>query len=273
MKIITYRTNGATKAGLLEGEQVRPLPYASVDEILRTTSLEAAASEADAPVPLKEISIAPLVSRPGKIVCLGKNYAAHIQEMGREAPDFPTLFAKFPSTLAGANDQIPKPRESEQFDWEVELAVVIGRSIRRASPEEALDAVAGYTVSNDFSVRDWQFRTGEWLQGKAFDGTTPLGPALVTPDELDDPADLRITCTINGDLMQESRTSLLLVNVADALSYISHPMSLEPGDVVLTGTPSGVGAGRNPQRFLEAGEVVVSAIEGIGECRNEIVAD
>ena len=273
MKLITYRTDGATRAGLLEADQVRPLPYASVDEVLRTTTLEAAANEAEAAVPLSEVSIAPLVSRPGKIVCLGKNYAAHVEEMGREAPDFPTLFAKFPSTLAGANDTIPKPHESEQFDWEVELAVVIGRPIRRADPQEALAAVAGYTVSNDFSARDWQFRTGEWLQGKAFDRTTPLGPALVTPDELDDPTDLRITCTINDELMQESRTSLLLVNVADALSYITQPMSLEPGDIVLTGTPSGVGAGRTPQRFLEPGEVVVSAIEGIGECRNEIVAD
>lgn len=273
MKLITYRTDGSTKAGLLEGDQVRPLPYRSVDEVLRATSLDDVGDGTGDPIPLSEVSLAPLVVRPGKIVCLGKNYAAHVEEMGREEPDFPTLFAKYPSALAGADDPIPKPRESDQLDWEVELAVVIGRSIRRASPEEALDAVAGYTVSNDFSVRDWQFRTGEWLQGKTFDGTTPLGPALVTPDELDDATDLRITCTVDGELMQESRTSLLLVNVAEALSYISQPMSLAPGDVVLTGTPSGVGAGRSPQRFLAPGEVVVSAIEGLGECRNEIVSD
>lgn len=273
MKLITYRTDGTTRAGLLDGDQVRPLPYTSVDEVLRTSSLDAAASEAEAPVPLKGLALAPVVTRPGKIVCLGKNYSAHVEEMGREAPDFPTLFAKFPSTLTGAYDPIPKPRESDQLDWEVELAVIIGRPLRRASADEALDAVAGYTVSNDISARDWQFRTGEWLQGKAFDRTTPLGPAMVTPDELNDPTDFHITCRVGDELMQDSRTSLLLVNVADALAYITQPMSLEPGDVVLTGTPSGVGAGRSPQRFLQAGEVVISAIEGIGECRNEIVAD
>jgi len=201
-------------------------------------------------------------------VCVGLNYAKHILEMGRELPDHPTLFAKYPSALVGARDDIVLPRVSVQTDWEVELGVVLGAPARHVSAEDAAQAIAGYTVVNDVSVRDFQNRTLQWLQGKTFESTTPVGPALVTPDEVDDARSLEVTCEVDGELMQKALTSDLVFPPAALISYMSQIFTLVPGDVIATGTPGGVGAARNPPRFLVDGSVVVTRVESVGECRN-----
>jgi acylpyruvate hydrolase len=202
------------------------------------------------------------------------NYRSHVEEMGREQPTHPTLFAKFARSLLGPRDPLILPPESNQVDWEVELAFVIGREVRRATGREARDAIAGFTVLNDVSMRDWQFRTMQFLQGKAWEGSTPMGPALVTTDEVPGGSapDLVLTCEVDGEVMQKGRTSDLLFGPEELVAYISTIVTLEPGDIVATGTPSGVGAGRTPPVFLRPGQVVRTSIEGIGELVNECVA-
>jgi acylpyruvate hydrolase len=196
--------------------------------------------------------------------------------MGRQLPEHPTLFAKYASALTGPTDPIPLPPESSAVDWEAELAVVIGASVRRVPTGDAGRAIAGYAVANDVSMRDWQNRTLQWLQGKTFEASTPLGPALVTPDELPgDPAvpDLDIRSEVDGVVMQLARTGDLLFGPAQCIAYISTFMTLEPGDVILTGTPAGVGMGRDPAVFLKPGQVGRIAIEGIGELVNRCEAE
>jgi len=211
---------------------------------------------------------------PWKICCGGHNYAAHIAETGREAPAHPTLFAKFPIALIGAADPVELPAESQAVDWEAELAVVIGRPVRRASEEEARSAIAGYTIVNDVSMRDWQLRTPQWLAGKTFERSSPLGPELVTLDELPEPDDLMIRCSVDGEVMQESRTSDLLFDPVTLIRFISTICTLVPGDVIATGTPSGIGNARDPKVFLRPGQTMVTEVEGIGRlvntCREEI---
>ncbi len=231
----------------------------------RTASTSAVAPDAGA---------APLVTSPVKIVCCGHNYRAHIAEMGRPAPDFPTLFAKFSDTLTAWDADIALPGNAQDvlLDWEAELAVVVGARLRRADPATARAGIAGYTVANDFSVRSWQRRTSQWLQGKAFDATTPLGPELVTADEVDPAAGLRITCRVNGTIEQAGSTGDLVFGAAALLSYISAFTTLRPGDVILTGTPGGVGIAADPPRYLRPGDVVETEIEGIGVLCNRITA-
>ncbi len=193
--------------------------------------------------------------------------------MGRELPSHPTLFAKFPDTLTGARDDLILPAESEEVDWEAELGVVVGAPVRRASTEEAAAAIAGFTVVNDVSMRDWQWRTAQWLQGKMFEASTPVGPWLVTGDEVDGAADLAIGCEVDGVVMQSSRTSDLLFGPAELVAYVSRITTVRPGDVIATGTPGGVGAARSPKVFLAPGQVLRTVIEGIGECVNRCVAE
>jgi acylpyruvate hydrolase len=216
--------------------------------------------------------LAPLV-RPQKVICVGLNYRSHIQEMGREPPPYPTLFAKFPDALTGPHDDLVLPSVSDQVDWEAELGVVIGKPARRVEIADALEHVAGYTVVNDISMRDWQRRTTEFLQGKTFEASTPVGPVLVTPDEIDHARDLRLRCEIDGEVMQEARTSDLIFDTAALVSYCSQCATLRPGDLISTGTPGGVGAGRDPQMFLRPGQTVTTTIEGIGSCVNRTVAE
>jgi acylpyruvate hydrolase len=211
-----------------------------------------------------------VIPNPGKIVCVGLNYRNHILEMGRDLPEHPTLFAKFADALIGARDDIDLAPESDCVDWEAELAVVIGRTVRRADAQEAADAIAGFTVMNDVTMRDWQFRTKEWLQGKTFEGTTPLGPVLVTPDELEGgvaPA-LTMTCSVDGDVVQKADTSDLVFGPVDLVRYASTIMTLRPGDVIATGTPGGVGHARKPARYLADGDTLVTEIDGIGRLKN-----
>jgi acylpyruvate hydrolase len=225
--------------------------------------------------PVGSVVFAPVVTNPRKVICLGLNYRSHIEEMGHPMPDHPTLFAKYPQSLCGAHDPIPLPPESQMVDWEVELAFVIGRRARRARGAGAADAIAGFTIVNDISMRDWQTRTMQFLQGKMWDRSTPAGPVLVTLDELDGGAraDFVISCEIDGEMMQKARTADLLFPPVALVEYISTIVTLEPGDLVATGTPSGVGAGRTPPVFLKAGNVVRTAIEGIGELVNECVEE
>ncbi len=221
-----------------------------------------------------DASFAPLVPHPEKIFCVGMNYRAHILEMSREFPSYPTLFAKFASGLIGAHDDLVLPSVSRRqstgrSSWASSSAV--GSAARTL--EEAHDAIAGYTIVNDVSMRDWQARTTQYLQGKAFDASTPVGPVLVTGDEIGDAADLEVRCEVDGVVMQHGRTSDLLFGPAAVVSYISQFATLCPGDLISTGTPGGVGAGRSPQVFLAAGQVLTTAIEGIGSCVNRCVAE
>jgi acylpyruvate hydrolase len=214
---------------------------------------------------------APVVPAPRKIVCVGVNYREHIREMGREEPDYPTLFTKYPESLVGAGDAIVlPPHASAMVDWEAELAVVIGARVRRADEATAAAAIAGYTVLNDVSMRDWQNRTLQWLQGKSFENSTPVGPVLATVDEV--PASARITTSVDDELLQDGRIDDLVFGPAAIVAYISQIFPLDPGDIIATGTPGGVGHARTPPRYLAPGQVVVTTIEGIGSLRNTVVA-
>lgn len=218
-------------------------------------------------VPVEGASLAAPIQRPAKIVCCGLNYHDHIVETGREIPQYPTLFAKFADTLtAPAADIVIEG--SEKVDWEAELAVVVGAPLSKATPAEAEAAILGYTVANDVSCRDWQSRTLQWFQGKAWDRTTPLGPVVVTADEISPKDGLEIHAEIDGVTVQTSSTRELVFDSADLLAYVSQFTSLAPGDIVLTGTPGGVGLGMSPQRWLQDGEVLTTTIEGIGTLRN-----
>ncbi|UUU37108.1 fumarylacetoacetate hydrolase family protein [Streptomyces sp. CA-210063] len=267
--------DGRTAAVRVEGDALVDLGLPDVGAVLAAPGGLAAAATADGPRhPSTGAVFAPLVPRPTKVVCVGLNYQKHIKEMGRDLPEHPTLFSKFADTLIGARDDIRRPAETGQFDWEAELAVVIGRPVRRADESEAAAAIAGFTVLNDITCRDWQFRTREWLQGKNWDATTPVGPYLVTSDELGGPRPaLDISCTVNGRLMQRDNTGDLLFDPVDLVRYISTMIRLNPGDIIATGTPGGVGHAREPQVFLDPGDTVITEITGLGRLENTVIAD
>lgn len=212
------------------------------------------------------------VLRPRKIICVGHNYREHIEEMGREIPKYPVLFAKFSNTIIGPEDDIPLHPVTSQLDYEAEFAFVIGKKARYVREEDALDYVAGYTIANDISARDLQFRTIQWLQGKTVDGSLPLGPWLVTKDEIPDPHQLEISLQVNGEERQRSNTKNFVFNVNRLVSYLSEILTLEPGDLVLTGTPGGVGVARDPKVFLQDGDVVRVEVDKIGVLENRVRA-
>lgn len=212
-----------------------------------------------------------VIPRPSKILCCGLNYATHIQEMGREQPTYPTLFAKFPETLAAPYESIVLPDEDPAIDWEAELVVVVGKGGRRIPHENAAEHIAGYTVANDVSMRTWQFRTIEWLQGKMWDRTTPLGPVFVTPDEISENA--RIQTLIDDEIMQDAPINDLVHGPEFLISYISTFTHLNPGDLILTGTTGGVGRAREPERYLADGEILETRVEGIGSLLNKLVKE
>jgi len=216
-----------------------------------------------------ELAFLPMLSRPGKILCIGKNYAAHVAETKSEQPKKPLVFSKFTSALAAHQEAIPIPAGTEKVDYEVELVAVIGKKAYCVSPEEALDHVAGYTIGNDVTARDWQKGSPQWLLGKSPDKFAPLGPIYVTADELD-PTNLAISLKLNGELRQNSNTSLLIFDLPTIISYISQHFALEPGDIIFTGTPDGVimGYPEDEQVWLKPGDVIESTIEGIGTLVN-----
>jgi len=269
VKLATIRRGGSTAAVRIDDDRAVEISgVASLGELLaqpdwRTVAESASGADHD----LATLDYEILVPRPDKIVCVGLNYRNHILEMGREEPEYPTLFAKYRSALIGAYDDIAMPAESTRVDWEAELAVVVGAPARHVSVGEAPGAIAGYSVLNDITARDFQYRTLQWLQGKTFEGSTPLGPWLVTSDEAEGRSG-EITCEVNGETMQKSDISDLLFDPAALVSYISSIVTLVPGDVIATGTPGGIGQGMKPPRFLNDGAVVTTRIQGIGECRN-----
>jgi acylpyruvate hydrolase len=276
MKLATARIDGTTRAVRVDGDTLVDLGYANVGDLLAQPEWKEQAASADgANYAAADVAFATLVPRPSKVVCVGLNYKNHITEMGRDLPEYPTLFCKFSDTLIGATDDIMRPAETAAFDWEVELAVVIGSEVRRATTAQAEAAIAGFTVLNDITCRDWQFRTREWLQGKNWDATTPVGPYLVTPDDL--PGGVRPTVdvrlTVDGEQMQSDNTGDLLFDPVALVEYVSTMIRLNPGDIIATGTPGGVGHARKPERYLEGGELVVTEIDGIGRLENRVVPD
>jgi acylpyruvate hydrolase len=274
MRFATIRTDQGTTAARLDGDVLVPLEATDVGEMLAGGGEGPGRPRAGAqPVPAAEADFAPVVTRPGKVICVGLNYRAHILETGRELPEYPTLFAKFADTLLGPRDDLVLPSVSDRVDWEVELGVVIGSPVYRATTEQAAAAIAGYTVVNDVSMRDWQARTLQWLQGKMFEHSTPAGPYLVTPGDVGDAADLEVRCEVDGEIMQQSRTSDLLFKPAEIVAYASQAITLRPSDLIATGTPGGVGNARKPPVYLRPGNVMRTWIEGLGECVNHCVAE
>jgi acylpyruvate hydrolase len=272
MRLATVRTPTGTRAARAEGDDLVLLNSSDVGALLASPDLERAShDETGAHINAADADFAPLVPNPSKIFCVGLNYRSHILETGATLPDFPTLFAKFSAALIGARDDIILPSVSDRADWEVEICVVIGKPLRHASPEEAHEGIAGYTVLNDISIRDYQRRTQQWLQGKTFEHSTPVGPYLVTGDECGDGLDLEVRCEVDGEVMQLDRTSELVFSALDVVTYCSDIITLQPGDLLSLGTTGGVGNARNPQVFLKAGQTVRTSIEHIGECVNVCV--
>ncbi|MEJ2862176.1 fumarylacetoacetate hydrolase family protein [Actinomycetospora flava] len=269
MRLANIRVDGRTRAARADGDTLVVLEDELTDLLRRPGWQDLALTSNGARVPVAGASFAPLVTTPDKIICAGLNYKAHIAETGRPTPEHPFFFSKFPAALIGAHDELRLPTVSEQTDWEVELTVVIGEPVRDVDESGARAAIAGYTIMNDVTVRDWQHHGPTWLAGKTFEATTPLGPYLVTPDEFPPgEIDLELTCSVNGERMQKSRTSDLLFGVPVLISYMSRVLTLLPGDVIATGTPSGIGGRMTPPRFLEPGDVLTTAIPGIGELQN-----
>jgi acylpyruvate hydrolase len=283
VKLATIRVGGATRAVRVDGDVLVDLGTSDLGELLGHDDWADRARTAGGGVgvggvaayPAAGADYAPVVPRPSKVVCVGLNYRGHIREMGRSLPEHPTLFAKFADALIGARDDIVRPRETSQLDWEAELALVVGTPARRARGVAAGRAIAGFTIMNDITCRDWQFRTREWLQGKTWDSSTPVGPHLVTPDEL--PGGVRpalgLRLLVDGDPVQSASTADLLFDPVALVEYVSTIVRLRPGDIIATGTPAGVGHARDPRRFLAGGETVVTEIEGLGHLENLVVRE
>ena len=272
MRLATIRVPGGTRAVRLDGDRAIETGHPDVGALLAEPAWRSIAESADGPSHDRtRLDHAPVVPRPGKIICVGVNYADHIAEMGRETPAYPTLFAKYPEALVGAHDDVVLPGVSEAVDWEAELAVVVGRRVRHADERAAEAAIAGYAVFNDVTARDWQNRTLQWLQGKTFEATTPFGPELVTPDEAGPTFEVR--CSVDGELVQSANTDELVFGAAATIAYVSTILTLHPGDVLALGTPGGVGHARKPPRYLAPGAVLTTTIPGLGECRNTCVAE
>jgi 2-keto-4-pentenoate hydratase/2-oxohepta-3-ene-1,7-dioic acid hydratase in catechol pathway len=276
MRLIRYGEKGREKPGILQEGRIVNLTAIFPDipdinaEFFAKGWLEKVRSVQEEGVET-DARIGSPIAQPSKIICLGKNYAEHAKEGGFSQPEHPMLFAKAPSALNGPFDPIVLPMSSSQVDWEVELAVVMGKAVRRAAAAEAFDAIAGVTIMNDVSGRDVQFGDGQWFRGKSFDTFAPLGPALVTLDEIEAIDELTLTSRVDGELMQQGNTGDMIFDIPFLIEYISKDISLFPGDIISTGTPSGVGIFREPPIVLKPGNVVECRIEAIGAIRNPVV--
>jgi len=279
VKFASFRIHGVAGYGLVTEEGLRPVPatfaarHPDLKSVLAAGALDAAASAARAnprlPDPA-EVVLDAVIPNPGKILCVGVNYLGHIREMGREPPAHPVLFVRFPDTLVGHERAIIRPRVSSQYDFEGELAFIIGRRARYIAREQALDYVAGYACLMDGSLRDFQRQTSQFTAGKNFPASGSFGPHLVTTDEVPDPTALRLETRLNGTVMQRAPTGDMRFGVADLLAHASTITQLEPGDVITTGTPGGVGFARQPPVWLQAGDVLEVEISGLGVLRNRV---
>lgn len=281
MKLVTFQHNGHTHAGVVSGEKVISLKAAGYMDMLsvlqggseamsRVASFVHKAPEA-ATFALESVTLGAPVPKPPKILCLGPNYRDHAAEAKVEPPKVPIIFAKYGNTVSGPRDAIVLPKMSAKNDYEGELAFVIGKGGRHIAAKNWRDHVAGFMNANDVSARDVQIATSQWTMGKNFDTFLPMGPWLVTTDEVPDPHCLRLTTHVNGEKRQDSNTGELIFNIPAIVEFLSSVMTLEPGDVVLTGTPGGVGFSFKPSKWLRAGDEVVVEVEGLGQLRNTCV--
>jgi 2-keto-4-pentenoate hydratase/2-oxohepta-3-ene-1,7-dioic acid hydratase in catechol pathway len=279
LRLGTFGVKGRFFPGLVQGNRVVDLArhgFADLKSLLVTegalSDLSVSGfSEEDGEYALEQLTIMAPVLNPAKIICIGTNYLEHVRETEMEAPDEPVIFTKFARSLIGYRESIVIPRITQQVDYEAELAVIIGRTGRDIPRENAMDYVAGYSIMNDVSARDLQFRGGQWTKGKALDTFAPMGPYLVTKDEVGNPHDLTIRLWLNKQLMQDSTTAQMIFKVEDLISFLSELVTLEPGDIIATGTPPGVGFARKPPVFLQPGDTVKISIEKIGELENSVL--
>ena len=271
MRYVSFvRPDGVSRYGRLEGEQVVELGASMRDAIADG----ALGTSADGPLhALGDVALLPPIPDPRKVICIGLNYATHLSEMGNQRPDYPTVFTRFTNTLAAHGAPLAKPSNSDRFDYEGELAVIIGRAARHVRREQAMEHVAGFSVFNDASVRDWQRHTSQFTPGKNFPSTGGFGPAMVTPDEIADLSSQRVQTRLNGELLQDQPISDMLWPVAELIEYISDFTELAAGDVIVTGTPGGVGDARTPPVYLQAGDEVEVSIGAIGTLRNPVIAE
>jgi 2-keto-4-pentenoate hydratase/2-oxohepta-3-ene-1,7-dioic acid hydratase in catechol pathway len=284
MRLVTFEADGKVRPGVLtEANGIFDLSAAGFNSMLDV--IEAAASEpkkikslVEASTPNTAYSIGTVkllapIPKPRKLICVGLNYRDHAAETGSEIPDVPTIFNKFATSVIGPGDNIVLPKVSSKPDYEAEFAFVIGKGGRHIKAEDWKNHIFGYTIVNDVSARDYQRATTQWLMGKTFDTFAPMGPWIVTADSIEDPHNLDISIEINGEILQKSNTRELIFKIPDLLTFLSSVFTLEPGDIVSTGTPAGVGVARNPPRFLKAGDDVAVKIPAIGELRNPVVAE
>jgi len=288
MRLVTFTVGGASRLGALvtrnghdsvidlnKADASLPadmLGFLSAGDAALKAAQKAVDQATDG-LDLAQVKLQAPVPRPGKILCIGLNYSDHAAETGQAIPQHPIVFSKYANTVIGPGDRIVLPKVSTQVDYEAELGFVIGKRARHVPESDALKYVAGYFPVNDVSARDYQMRTSQWTMGKTFDTFAPMGPALVTADEIADPHDLDIRLTINGEVLQDSNTRNLIFGIPKLVAALSEVMTLDPGDVVLTGTPPGVGMARKPPRWLKPGDVVEITIEGLGTLTNPVAAE
>jgi 5-carboxymethyl-2-hydroxymuconate isomerase len=266
MRWVRFHSDDGPRTGRLEGDSVVPVAARDVRDVIAGRGTEPSGPA----VPLAEVRLLAPVA-PGKVIAIGQNYMDHIREQGAEPPSIPLLFPKFPTSVIGPGEEIRWTAGlTEQVDYEAELAVVIGRRATRVRVEDALEHVFGYTAANDVSARDLQFGDGQWTRGKGLDRFLPLGPAIVDRADVPDPQDLAVRCRVNGELLQDASTREMVFSIAELIAFTSEAITLQPGDVLLTGTPSGVGYFRDPQRFLAPGDVVEVEVGTVGVLSNPV---
>jgi 2-keto-4-pentenoate hydratase/2-oxohepta-3-ene-1,7-dioic acid hydratase in catechol pathway len=281
MKLATFTHENSTRLGVIEGDEVIDLAAAAPDlprEMVAfltagTKAIDRARNATGPRLRLAEVRLEAPVLRPPKFLAIGLNYADHIAETGRDRPEVPIFFNKQSTCVVGPSDPFHLPRASSALDYEAELAVVIGKRCRHVPADRAHLVIAGYTICNDVSVRDWQFRTPTMMMGKGFDTHGPLGPWIVTPDEIGDPHDLAVRCFVNGEKRQDTNTKQMIFDCFQQIEHLTTAFTLEPGDVLSTGTSSGVGIAMKPPRMLEAGDVVRIEIEKIGHIENRVIVE
>ena len=267
MKIAQFYDNSIIRLGLIQSDSIVPVDF-NGDMIAFIKSGQRPETGGSA-ISLNEIRLAPPITRPSKIIAIGLNYRDHAEESKGKIPEVPLIFAKFPNSIVGHNDEIVWDMNvTQKVDFEAELAVVIGKEVYNCTETEASEAVFGYTCGNDVSARDLQFGDGQWVRGKSLDTFCPIGPWIVTPEDIPDPHSLKIRCRLNGQLMQDSNTNMILFKVPTLISFFSRHFTLLPGDIILTGTPHGVGAFRDPSVYMKDGDEVTVDIEGIGRLVN-----